>query len=76
MQWTMLSTSDECNFSSTGLVSVSISFAKIKSKLKGIVPDDEILNDHTADYKPYEKGQEDIAAKHPNQKVNEYVMNW
>ena len=70
MQWTMykstFSTIEDCNFSSADILSVHISFSKIKSKLKETVQDDKRMDDdHTADYKPDESVQKDIAAKHP-----------
>ena len=36
-----------------------------QAELKKTVKDDEILDDHTADYEPDKRGWEDIVVKHP-----------
>ena len=38
---------------------------KIVNKLKEAVQDDKVLDDHTADYKPHQRGWEDTSKKHP-----------
>ena len=56
MYKSMLSNSENHNFSSAGILSIHISFVKFKSKLKKMVQEDLIMYDHTIDYEPGERG--------------------